>query len=166
MTDFAAPTAPALDRTSPMKKPSPWVMLPGLAFWGLLGAGFYTEDTRFFSVAVGVAAVAIASKLAIAWRRSDQERAEVKRLWLEGTPRQAEIVAISSNGGMNGHPRVTFELQIRTASAPHRARAEVIVDKLAIPRIQPGTVIGVRVDPRDPSRVLIDEALTYLGYQR
>ena len=43
-------------------------------------------------------------------------------------------------------------------------QASVIVNMLAIPRVQPGCEIEVRIDPQDRSKVAIDEKLTYLGY--
>ena len=63
--------------------------------------------------------------------------------------------------------RVTFQLEVHAPGrAPYAATATTIVSQLAIPRIQPGSTIQVRIDPADPNRVVVDESVTYLGYPR
>ena len=51
-------------------------------------------------------------------------------------------------------------------AAPYRVTTRALISMLAIPRIQPGTVIDVRVDRADRARVVVDEQLTAYGYRR
>jgi hypothetical protein len=47
---------------------------------------------------------------------------------------------------------------------PYRLSTSAIVSKLAIPRVQPGCEIEVRVDRDDPENLVLDAALTPTGY--
>lgn len=146
----------------------PLAFIPGVTFWGLIAAGFATENTAFFGASVVVFAVSAVVLITYKVKRSSAERAELARIWTEGLPATAVVKRISTKGGgMNGHPRVDFELEVTPPSgAAYAAATSVIVDKLAIPRIQPGCAVEVRIDPADRGSVVVDEALTYLGYRR
>jgi len=68
---------------------------------------------------------------------------------------------------MNGHPKVDFELDVSVpGQEPYRVSLSALVSKLAIPRVQPGSEIAVRVDQNDRGEVLIDADLTPYGYDR
>jgi hypothetical protein len=81
-------------------------------------------------------------------------------------PATAKVVELSTKGGgLNDNPKIDFELDVTREGEPSfRAQVSVIVSLLAIPRVQPGCEIDVRIDPHDRSKVVIDEKLTYLGY--
>lgn len=162
----SAPFAPPHARAASPKRVSPLMFLPGLAFWGFVGTGIYLENETLIGVGVAMLVLVIATKITLGLRRAQAERAELLRIWHEGLPATAKVLAISANGGMNDHPRVTFQLEVSASGrAPYPVETTVIVSQLAIPRIQPGCELAVRVDPRDGSRVVVDESVTYLGYR-
>jgi hypothetical protein len=87
-----------------------------------------------------------------------------KDLQNTGIPAQAEILAISETGmSINDDPVIRIDVQVRPANGqPYAATIKrLLVSRLEIPQYQPGKVIGVRFDPKDPSRVSVD-----LGPQR
>lgn len=136
----------------------------GIAFWLAVGLGIYTENEHLIGGAAVAAVLALGVRLAFMAKRASHERAERLRIWLEGRPAQARVRSIRTNGGLNGHPRVDFELEVH-GPVPYRAHVTALVSKLAVPRIQPGSTIEVRIDPRDPAHVVIAEDLTPYGYR-
>jgi hypothetical protein len=86
--------------------------------------------------------------------------AEARRIWEGGTRGTAKVIQISTRGGLNDNPGVDFVLDVTPDGQPTYCTSTwAIVSLLAIPRIQPGCEIEVRIDPRDPSKVAIDEKL-------
>jgi hypothetical protein len=144
-----------------------WAAIPGTLFWGLVIAGVLTEDSALIGAAVGLFAVTAIAVITLKVRASAAARADRRRVWTTGEPGRARVVSIRSpGGGINGHPRVDFELEVtRAHQAPYRTRLNALISELAVPRIQPGCEIEVRVDPDDRENVLIDEALTPYGYR-
>lgn len=68
-------------------------------------------------------------------------------------------------GGLNDNPRVEFELSVSLPGGePYAVRTSAIIDKLAIPRIQPDCEIEVRVDPNDRAKLALDDKLVYPRY--
>lgn len=151
-----------------MKSIHPAVFAPGLVVWPLIIIGAVQENWTLIGVGIALAISSLVAGLIIKGLRFTAARAAEARIWHEGAPGIAKVLSISSRGGgMNGHPRVEFELEIQPeAGSAYPARASVIIDKLAIPRVQPGCELQVRVDPSDPSRVALDESVTYLKYER
>ena len=146
---------------------SPLVFIPGTLFWVLVGIGMVRHDNRFVGTAVVLLVVTLVLVGIRAMRMSSHERAERARIWSQGAPATAKVVSISTKGGgLNDNPNIDFELDVLSPDgAPYRARTTIVVSLLAIPRIQPGCEIQVRVDANDRGVVLIDESLTYLGYK-
>jgi hypothetical protein len=84
---------------------------------------------------------------------------EAKELQTAGVPAQAEILSIAAtNTYINDDPVVRLEVTVRPADGPaYQATIKrLLVSTLEIPQYQPGKVIAVRYDPKDPSRVSID----------
>ena len=82
---------------------------------------------------------------------------ERSRILAKGIPGQATISRIWETGMLvNNQPQVGFELQVWIPNAaPYVAETKMIVSALVIPRIQPGAVVQVKVDPADPRKVAI-----------
>jgi hypothetical protein len=83
---------------------------------------------------------------------------EARRIRRVGERADAEIVDIWDTGiTLNNNPVVGFKLLVRPEnSGSYEARTEGLVSRLHIPRIQPGAVIQVAIDPEDRSRVALD----------
>jgi len=149
-----------------MKSLHPLALLPGTVFWGCVIAGFATGNDAFFGVAVVVAVLLISTLLFFKIRASATQRAERLRIWTEGAPTTARVISIGTGGGsLNDYPYVDFVLELAEGTPPHRVELNALVSQLAIPRIQPGCQIAVRVDPKDPAKVVIDAELTPYGYR-
>jgi metallo-beta-lactamase class B len=93
------------------------------------------------------------------WTGEDVNRVVRER----GVPAEARVLEIWDTGvRLNDHPVVGFRLEVEAAGrSPWQAETRAVVSILAIPRIQPGSVLAVKYDPADPSRVAIvarDEA--------
>jgi uncharacterized protein YceK len=82
---------------------------------------------------------------------------EAKRIRRVGQTAQALIIAIEDTGmTLNDDPIVAFQLEVRPATgAPYEVRTRGRVGRLDVPRIQPGAVVPVSVDPADPRKVAI-----------
>lgn len=59
-------------------------------------------------------------------------------------------------GGNEDDPNVDMDLDIDGG----RLKVTSLIARLAIPRIQPGCEIQVRIDPADGKKIVIDPALT------
>jgi hypothetical protein len=83
--------------------------------------------------------------------------AERNRILSTGLPAQATISRIWETGTrVNDRPLVGFELQVwPPGGAPYVAQCSMIVSPLAIPRIQPGATVAVKIDRADASKVAI-----------
>ena len=149
-----------------MKNASPLLFLPGILPWVLLGIGAARHDRALMQIGAVVMFLFIGTGLFLKIRRGMATRREAGRIWGAGKQAKAKVIDISTKGGsLNDNPSIAFDLDVTPVGQPsYRARVEVIVSKLAIPRIQPGCEIDVRIDPSDRAKVVIDEKLTYLGY--
>jgi len=145
---------------------NPLLLLPGMCFWALVGIGLATDDDALIGVAVVLLAAVFIVVIARKVKISSAEKKERQRLWNTGTEATARVIGIGTGGGgMNDHPMVDFELEvIAPGRAPYRVSTSALISKLAIPRIQPGCEIAVRVDPQAPDHLLVDAALTPYGY--
>ena len=99
------------------------------------------------------------SGLALGCSMFDTGMSEAKDLQRVGVSAQAEILSIGESGlTVNGNPVITLDVEVRPADRPpYRATIKrLLVSRLDVPQFQPGRVIPVRFDPRDPSRVSFD----------
>ncbi len=84
---------------------------------------------------------------------------EARDLQATGVPARAEILAIAETGmSINDEPVVRLDVQVLPPDGrPFTATIRrLLVARVDIPQYQPGRVIAVRYDPKDPSRVSID----------
>jgi len=76
-----------------------------------------------------------------------------------GVSARAEILETWETGiKVNDEPVIGLKVRVQPAGgSPYEATIKrVLISQLEIPQFQPGAVIPVRVDPKDPSRVAID----------
>jgi hypothetical protein len=142
------------------------LVVPGTLFWVLALAGIFTKNNLLIGGAVVLALVTIVMAITMKVRTGAATKAEEQRIYAQGTPARARIIRIGTSGGnTNGHPNIDFELEVTIpGQEPYRVNLTALVSKLAISRVQPDTVIDVRVDPADRQRVLLDASLTPYGH--
>jgi len=83
--------------------------------------------------------------------------AEAQAILASGEPGQARVLAIGQTGmTVNDQPEVRMQLEVYLPGrAPYRTEHTAIVSLLAIPRIQPGSMLQVRVDRANPMRLAV-----------
>lgn len=74
-----------------------------------------------------------------------------------GIPATAMIVQLSETGMMvNYQPQVKIVMQVNPPNgAPYQTDTVMVVSQLQIPRIQPGMVVPVKIDPANPANVAL-----------
>lgn len=137
------------------------LVLPGTAFWVLVIVGTTKDGGRQAGAYVG-AAVALGVVTGIVFavlkvRQLRARKARRARALTSGARTTARIVGTRVRGHLNHDPYVVFDLEV---SAPRGGdfRIEVVelVSQLAVPRIQPESVLEVWIHPDDPRYVVID----------
>jgi hypothetical protein len=76
-----------------------------------------------------------------------------------GVPAQAAVLSIYDTGeSINGYNIVRLAVEVRPADRqPYQATVgRLVISCLQAFQYQPGKIIAVRYDPRDPSRVAVD----------
>ena len=84
---------------------------------------------------------------------------EARRLQESGQPGSAKILEIWDTGiTVNNDPVIGMRVEIeRPEGTSYRAIIpKSLISRLDIPRFQPGSVVAVRIDPQDPSRMALD----------
>jgi hypothetical protein len=140
-----------------------WLVLAGTGFWVLVFAGIFTENTSLLGAATVLALVTAVIVIRDAIRSASARKAERERVWAVGTPARATVVSLTSGrgGGFNDHPMVDFVLDVTVAGgSARRLSASAVISQLAIPRVQPGCEIDVKIDPLDEANLVVDPALT------
>jgi hypothetical protein len=119
-----------------------------------------SSTKRALSPASAVLALLLSlAGLALGCSMFDTGMSEAKDLQRVGLPAQAEILAIGETGlTVNDNPVITLDVEVRPADRPpYQATIKrLLVSRLEVPQFQPGRVIPVRFDPKDPSRVSFD----------
>ena len=133
----------------------------------LVLAGASTGNDTLFGAGIVAGVAAIFVVLATKLRANAAQAAERQRIWAEGTPARARVVAIRATGSrINQDPRVALDLEVTVpGQEPYRVQLTALVSNLAVPRVQPDCSIDVRVDPQAPTHVVIDPGLTPPGLQ-
>ena len=130
------------------------------AFWVLVIVGAVRESDALIGVALGLGLVIAISAATVAVRRSNARRTEDARILDQGARSPARVVSATSNGSLNNNPYVEFVLEVQPEGGePYRVERRTLVSQMAVPRIQPGTVIDVYVDPGDPQSVVIEPSV-------
>jgi hypothetical protein len=142
-----------------------WLVGAGTMFWVLVFAGIATANGAVIGAAVVLALVTAGIVITKALRTGTARKAEQDRVWAVGTPGRAQVVSIKPSGArLNGHPMIDIVLDLTVADRPAgRFSARTLISELAIPRVQPGCEIDVRVDPADEANIVLDPALSPFG---
>lgn len=105
--------------------------------------------------------LALAAGCAVVDRTTGESGARLLRQ--TGAPGWATILRLWDTGiTVNDDPVVGMEVEVRplhpSDGAPFRAVIpKSRISRLDVPRVQPGMEVAVRYDPRDPSRVALDD---------
>ena len=85
----------------------------------------------------------------------DQQKAQ--HLMANGRVGSAVITDVRQTGmWVNENPQVEMDLQVTVEGIPtYTATQRQVIAQIAIPQFQPGVTVPVRVDPENPSSVLI-----------
>jgi len=82
-----------------------------------------------------------------------------RELQAAGVAAEAEVLSLWDTGiTVNQDPVIGLKVEVRPKDRPpyQATIAKSLVSRLDVPRFQPGRLIPVRFDPRDPARVAID----------
>ena len=131
------------------------LVVPGLMGCALIVGGFVSDSNVMVGVGFGLAGFMVVSLIVLGIRDASAENAERRRIWKSGTPATARVITLSDVGGED-NPEVDLELEILS----RKVKVRSLISRLAVPRIQPGCEIQVRVDPADGNKVVIDPGLT------
>jgi hypothetical protein len=82
------------------------------------------------------------------------------RLLRGGDAGRARVVEVVQTGKLvNGQPALRITLLVDLPGhSTYAATIRAVVPSLMLGRVQPGAIVAVRVDPRDPQRVVLDWA--------
>jgi len=81
-----------------------------------------------------------------------------RELQKTGEAAQAKILQIWDTGMTeNQNPIIGILLEVHpTNGEPYQAKTKCMISRLDIPQFQPGAVVPVRFDPKEPTRVSVD----------
>ena len=104
---------------------------------------------------VALAIGAMLSGCAVVDRLSGE--GEARRIRRVGATAEALVLEIRDTGiTLNDNPIVAFRLQVRPPTGiPYEVETRGLVGRLDVPQIQPGAVLPVAIDPRDPNKVAL-----------
>jgi hypothetical protein len=87
---------------------------------------------------------------------------DTKRILETGKRAEAKILSLNESGAgyvtVNEQPYVKLELEIfpEEGGASYKTTLATIISRLAVPQFQPDNVIYVKIDPKDPKKVVFD----------
>jgi hypothetical protein len=83
---------------------------------------------------------------------------QARQLHAIGEPARAEIVRIWDTGmTVNNDPVIGFVLQVTPDTRPaYEAQTKLRISRIQVSQFQPGAVVPVRIDPKNPERVSLD----------
>ncbi|MBU0493094.1 MAG: hypothetical protein KKA73_25610 [Chloroflexi bacterium] len=92
------------------------------------------------------------------FKRARDQAAVTQALLVSGAPAEATILNLWDTGiTINDNPRVGLLLELRPLdSAPFQVETTRTISRLQIPLYQPGTVLQVKYDPHDTTKVAIE----------
>ena len=86
------------------------------------------------------------------------QQGDSENLRLAGLPAQARILGVQPTGYMtNFNPHWRIDMDVYSQHAPpYRVSVLGVIHQLAIPRVQPGLLVPVRIDRSNPVNVVLD----------
>jgi hypothetical protein len=118
----------------------------GIAF-PVVGATFLLIGVIWVLVTAGLIVYAVRQR-----RRGEHDR------WLADTGLRGKATLVSASSGalINDQPLMTLELDVDVpGEAPRRVKRKLIISDFAAHLMQPGLVLPVYVNPKDPDDLLI-----------
>lgn len=141
------------------------LVLPGTLFWIFVVIAIVTEDAIVIGITIALGVGTFLGFAGMAIRKSSAEKKVKRRIWAEGTPGTAKVVKAKPNGSMNDNPYVELRLEVSVPGQPIRSvDVRQLISQVMVSRVQPDSEIAVKVDPADPTVVVVDEELTPYGY--
>ena len=109
-------------------------------------------------VALGVAAILY--KVFGSLNAYARAQADIKNLLETGEPAEAKILKMWDTGRrLNRNPKIGLRLEISPAGrASYEVEVEYLVALVKLPQVQTGSVVSVKIDRRDASKVALDLA--------
>ncbi|KAA1417738.1 hypothetical protein F0U44_15715 [Nocardioides humilatus] len=147
----------------PVKSPLPAMLVAvgSMGFWTLVIIAAVEESDALIGVALGLGAAIAVFAITVAVKRSRARSRERARILDQGTLAKARILSAKNNGAMNNDPYVDFLLEVQPEGGdPYEVSYRTLVSQMAIPRVQPESVVDVYVDPTDRFAVVIDPKFT------
>ena len=82
----------------------------------------------------------------------------MQRVGASGVPGSARLLSVTDTGGtMNEHPICEIQLEVTVPGhAPYTTVVRQPVPRMQAPLLQPGGIVAVKVDPNDPTTVVMD----------
>lgn len=82
---------------------------------------------------------------------------KTQRILKEGVSATAVIKAVTDTGNRyNKNPEVRLTLEVTPASgAPFQAEVTTVISVIDVPKYQPGTLLNVKYDPKQPTQVVL-----------
>lgn len=116
--------------------------------------GFLVAGALFGGIMLGVAVLYVV----IVWFFWLGPTLEHKRLISVGVPAQGTILEIHDTGTtVNKDPLVKLLMEVRLpGTAPYKVQSRTVISRLNVAHFTPGTPVGLRVDPKNLQKVIIE----------
>lgn len=150
----------AKSKNGPLKwlfKFKPWMMviLGGALFGGSFA--FNVEAIRGLGAVIGIFG-ALMFITVFVMKRVLGDVAAYQRILKNGTPGKAAIVQVTPTGlKSNQSTQVNFTVMVEiNGREPYETAVKVLVKNDELQHYQPGTILGVRVDPKNPLKIALE----------
>jgi hypothetical protein len=82
---------------------------------------------------------------------------QTRELLATGVPAQARILQIGETGTyVNNNPAVDILMEVHPQGRPpYPVQTRMVVSLIRLPSIQPGSIVPVKYDPNDPTKVAL-----------
>jgi hypothetical protein len=126
-------------------------------FFGIGAVAFH--QARFYALPA-VILLGASVPLLYGWWRTSRTYSAARRLRAEGLPGIATVLGVGQTGlTMRGHPLLALELEVQVEGRPpYRVRRREYVPRDRVDALAAGEALPVRVDPEDPSRLVVEWA--------
>ncbi len=122
-------------------------VLAGILIGGEVAPTFILLGSIWMAVTIGLIVYAVRQRA-----RGRHER----WLWKTGLRGKGTLVSARSGALINEQPLMTMELDLEVpGQAARRVKRKLIISDFAAPLMQPGLVLPVYVNPKDPDDILV-----------
>ena len=133
-----------------------------------IGAAFYATPTLggVFAVTVGIIVVTLLIVFVVLWKVLGP-MFQSKKLLKTGEPGQARVLNVQDTGvTVNMNPQIKLLLEVTPQDRfrqPYQVETKLIISRLQTSFYQPGMMLSVRIDPKDPSKVAVESVGAGMG---